>query len=133
MMRCANCGKDISEYAIKCPNCGAANDALRTYHLQKSDNSPKKVFLSKKFKMLFLIFGGIFLLVDVFMFICSLNAYRTALGRSPYGVGAILFSKQIINHEIGLIVLVLTLSSIVLLAFIIACVLYFRKKRHKAI
>lgn len=92
MNKCHNCGKDISDYAIVCPNCGARTNPSQNNNIPKMDK--KKIGLSKK-AVIILGIAFVVLSLSVFVFVCSVNAHNAITGKSMLGIGSIFFEKMV--------------------------------------
>lgn len=66
IVACKECGKDVSENALKCPSCGVQL------------NKPKRGFMGKLFKGLFILFNIVMLGLLVLMFMAGSDVASTA-------------------------------------------------------
>lgn len=100
MRKCKNCGKDISEYAVVCPNCGCAVNA--------PGNGEKTIYTkpkrSRKKYVVVAVAAVVLLILSGFIFACAQNAYNCVIGKDPIGLGVILFEEAILNFDLRPIV-----------------------------
>lgn len=130
MVKCKNCGKEISDYAVVCPNCGVSP----THFSDVSTNRKTPCSPLKKYKTIFSILAVI-LAISAFLLVCAQSAYNTVSGRSPIGIGAILFEEYIIYGPIRPIIIARTMSALVVifcLAGIAICMVKLAKLKSKS-
>ena len=121
MIRCSNCGKEISEHAEVCPNCGYGRNS---YNKNVSETrKPKLTVKIGKSSMVILGITVAALIFVVFLFLCAQNAYNAVMGRSVLGLGSIFFENCVVNKIIKPIVLtqVFTVVAIVICVAIMLC------------
>lgn len=80
MVKCPECGHDISDSAVKCPNCG------------KQLRKPKRSFVGKMFLWLFYLFNILMLIwliggIDAASEIETANEYEQAGAAIGTGIG----------------------------------------------
>jgi len=130
--KCKNCGKDISDYAVVCPNCGCAVNAPGNGGKPISSKSK----LSRKIYIVIAVVAAVLLIPSGFVFACAQNAYNCVIGKSPIGLGAILFEEDILNFDLSTVMVVKTgcISIIVIcvLAIATSLFLFWRSKRNHA-
>ncbi len=69
MIQCKECGKEISDAAKVCPNCGAPNKKEKS----NKNWSDYVVYIKKNWKLFSAILGGIFVLIIILLFIDMAN------------------------------------------------------------
>lgn len=130
MKKCKNCGKDISDYAVVCPNCGCAVNAPGNGGKPISSKSK----LSRKIYIVIAVVAAVLLIPSGFVFACAQNAYNCVIGKSPIGLGAILFEEDILNFDLSAIVTVRTgsmMAIILCVAVIAVCLLMAWRTKQK--
>ena len=133
MIKCSNCGRNISDYAVVCPNCGYKTSS-------KSNNEAKhkgtKSLLQVKAKTkITLAVTFTILIISTFIFACALNAYNAIIGKSVLGLGSIFFERIVINCTMKPVVIVEVCTGVISLAcivVIVSCfVTHFRNRNKK--
>ena len=133
MIKCVHCGKDVSEYAPKCPNCGHKIDEIPT-DIVNPKNPAKRSPLDIKIKLL-ICCAAVALVSSSFVFACAYNAYNAVMGKSIAGIGVIFFEKYIVASNIRPIMTAMVCAGTVVAvsAVIIAlCVLGYIKKAESS-
>ncbi len=131
MLKCKNCGKDISDYAVVCPNCGykvnSQNTASSDTQIKKRETKP----MSRKEKIILAIIILI-MVIACFVFASSQNARNVLLGRDVWGLGAIFFEKQVLEGNIGSIMLPYAISLITIIVCLIGVSCVFIRHRKSS-
>lgn len=130
MKKCKNCGKDISDYAVVCPNCGCAVNPPGNGGKPISSKSK----LSRKIYIVIAVVAAVLLIPSGFVFACAQNAYNCVIGKSPIGLGAILFEEDILNFDLSTIVAAKTGSMVAIIlcvAVITVCFLMVWRTKKK--
>ena len=83
LIKCPECGKEVSSTVFKCTNCGFVI------------NKPKRGITGKLFKGLFIVFNGFMILMSASLFFSMANAPALHEGAKA-SVGAIGFSSIVI-------------------------------------
>ena len=103
MTKCQKCGKNISDFADICPNCGYENSIQPNNVVNVKRNRTKlPVRLIMKIVVCFAI---CVMVASAFVLACALNAYNAIIGKSVLGLGAIFFEHSVINHTMQPIVI----------------------------
>lgn len=149
MKYCCKCGKQISDYAAFCPNCGfsqeriVSTDSLKAERIQEAAISKLKGEATRKEKIrnivksVSFITGFIAVLIGTFVVISSFNALNCIKGESVLGIGAILYGRAIVEHNMEPVMTGLFIGCTLLL---IGCVFFIatfirkhRKNRHNGL
>lgn len=122
MKKCETCGKDISDYAVVCPNCGYMANATSN----SGKTVPSKSKPSRKLYIVVAVVAAVLLIPSGFIFACAQNAYNCVVGKTPAGIGVIFFEEDIINSCLSRIITVRTgaIMAIFLCAAVIAVFLF---------
>lgn len=130
MKKCKHCGKDISDYAVVCPNCGCAVNVPGN----RGKTNPSKPKLSRKIYIAVAVVAAVLLIPSGFVFACAQNAYNCVIGKSPIGLGAIFFEEDILNFDLSTIVTARTGSTMAIIlcvAVIVVCLLMVWRTKQK--
>ena len=131
MIKCNHCGKDVSEYAQVCPNCGQKPNIGENI----VDKKIKPKFVVSIGNKIAIISAVVALIVSAFVFACAVNAYRAIRGDSVTGIGGIFFEKYIVEGMFKPIVIAMICSGVAMGIFIIIvalCLIYCFKKNKKS-
>ena len=90
LIKCPECGKEVSDKALSCPKCGCPINVIVTETEQERINVRRK----NKGKIC-LIFGGILFLVSI---VFSISVYETTLGLSARKVTRGLYGSDAIKY-----------------------------------
>lgn len=102
-MYCKNCGSQISDNAVMCPNCGVPTDNMYTTgYVQKSETN-----------VLALVGFILSFFVTIAGLVCSIIGYKRAGEFNGNGKGLALAGIIISSIELGVGVLLLLLSVVV--------------------
>lgn len=133
MTKCKNCGKNISDFADVCPNCGYKN-SIQSNNGANVKSSKKKCPVRLIMKIV-VCFAICVMVASAFVLACALNAYNAIIGKSVLGLGAIFFEQSVINHTMQPIVISAVCAGVISLVavFIVAICLIsiFRNKIKK--
>ncbi len=130
MIKCRNCGKDISDYAIVCPNCGLK---VNSNELVSNNTQKKKVEVKKytKQEKIILLIMVVVIVLAGFIFLSAQNARNVLIGKDVWGLGAILFEKQVLDGNISSIMLPYLVSALFVMGGIIGIVILLVKHKKK--
>ena len=119
---CPECNQQVSEYAMKCPNCGYSFDLK--HPIKTGQKQHKKIHKVKKAPTL--IFGitisAFVSLINLFVLQQSFLAYNIYTGCSTYN-GLILFRNVIELGELKQIVMPVIMCAILLSASIVSTII----------
>lgn len=133
MIKCDNCGKNISEYATVCPNCGAKRNTKNNTasNIRKS----RSIVKSKMFYKIIVGLSALLLVCCLFVVVCAQNAYNALVGNSVLGLGSIFFDKCVVNQTMQPIVIVEVCAAVfalISIAIIALCAYkHIRSKKQK--
>jgi hypothetical protein len=127
---CPNCKKEISEYAMECPNCGLSLDSQRPIKLTRNKEQAEREYRKSSLLKLGVALLAVIGSISLFVFAQALLAINVYKGISTY-YGLILFRKIVVTGTINQLIVPLVLSSILLITSIVLLVVCIIKLFHR--
>lgn len=132
MIKCGNCGKNVSDFAEVCPNCGhiISIQSTRVVNAKRNSEQPHICLIAK----ILIGFAIIVFAISTFVFASALNAYNAIIGKSVLGLGSIFFEQSVINHTIQPVVISAVCTGVVAfiaIAVIVICLISILRNKIK--
>jgi uncharacterized membrane protein YvbJ len=104
LINCPECNKEISDKAVKCPNCGLPDTARFTNSIRLinlDDNNRSSALISSEIKTTDndAIYGGIAIVVIILLIIAFVTIVMPIIGLSFFGLYAIIMFLYVIFRK----------------------------------